>query len=396
MDGLGGLISLLPLEMRRYGFIFILLLIALGGGFYLFGRRDPPLETKFVQPGTPLRQGYEGQVEEKPFDAAQGNKEKVAVTLRQPGEYFLLDSSRQVYQTFNNCGPATLSMNLSWYGIDVSQKELGEKMRPYQNPKGDNDDKTIFTHEFATWAENYGLNAISRVNGSIELLKLFVVNDIPVVVKTWLRPNEDIGHFRIVRGFDEGKQVIIQDDSYHGPNKKISYYDFLSMWQPFNYAYIVVYPAEKEALVFAILGEERDEAVAWDRALERAKKEADLDPENIYPLFNQSASYYQLGEYEESVATFEQVEDRLPRRMLWYQIEPILAYQKLGRFDRVFAIADTLLNGGNRAFSELYQIRGEVFLEQGDREKAREQFELALAYNEHFEPAKVAIAGLTE
>jgi tetratricopeptide (TPR) repeat protein len=267
-------------------------------------------------------------------------------------------------------------------------------MRPVQNPQGDNDDKTIFPSEFVEWTEKYGLSAVYRVNGSIDLLKLFVVNDIPVVVKTWLRVDEDIGHFRLVRGFDEKRGVIIQNDSYHGPDKKISYYDFLSMWQPFNYGYIVVYPAEKEELVMAILGTESDEKIAWSKALERAKKEAGLDPENIYPFFNQATSYYQVGDFTGSVEAFEKVEARLPRRMLWYQIEPILSYQKLGRYDRVFEITNKLLDGGNRAFSELYLIRGEVYLAQGDKAKAREQFELALKYKPGYEEALVAIEGM--
>jgi len=110
-------------------------------------------------------------------------------------------------------------MMLSWYGRDVSQKELGDAMRPYQVPSGDNDDKTIFTYEFVEWAKKYGLESIGRVNGDIELLKTFTANGIPVVVKTWLHVDDDIGHFRIVRGFDERKQVIIQDDSYEGDDK---------------------------------------------------------------------------------------------------------------------------------------------------------------------------------
>lgn len=337
-------------------------------GFFLYKKLTPPppVETKFVLPEKPSVQS----------------------------DFALLPASRHTYQTFNNCGPATLSMILSWYGIQKSQKELGDEMRPYQNPKGDNDDKTIFPEEFAVWAEKFGFQSVHRVNGTIDLLKLAVANDIPVVVKTWLRVNEDIGHFRIVRGFDERQKVIIQDDSYHGPNKRISYFEFLSMWQPFNYGYIVVYPAEKEELVLTILGEEKDELVAWRNAQVRAQKEAELDPANVYPWFNLSASYYHLGEYQKSTAVFERVEGRLPRRMLWYQIEPILAYQKLKNYDRVFSITDKILSGGNRAYPELYQIRGEIYFEKGDKEAARREFEQAVFYNKNFQAAKRALESL--
>lgn len=367
--------------MQKKVIALFLVILGLGGGaYYWFNRPNPLIETKFVLESREQGTRNKGQEEE------EGVQTKIVV--KESGSYALLDNPRHTYQTFNNCGPATLSMMFSWYGKEVSQKELGGKMRPYQNPKGDNDDKTIFTYEFVEWAKKYGLESVGRVNGDIELLKTFAANGIPVVVKTWLDVDDDIGHFRIVRGFDEERKVIIQDDSYHGPNKRISYFDFLSMWQPFNYAYIIVYLPEQEEIVKAIIGDEWEESVAWQNALIRAQKEKELAPENVYPLFNMSTSYYHLGDYQNSASSFEKVESRLPKRMLWYQIEPIQAYFELGDYDSVFQITRNILDNGNRAYSELYQIRGEIYLAEGEPDRAREQFELALTYKGNFTPAR--------
>lgn len=375
------MLELVRRQKKLFASLACLLLLVGGVFIYLqFFRQPPPLEEKFV-------------VEELPAPAVSPEVSP-SITLAQPEEKALLPQTRVAYQTFNNCGPATLSMILSYYEISKSQKELGDQMRPYQHPQGDNDDKTIFPAEFVTWIEKFGLKATYRPNGSLELLKLFLANEIPVVVKTWLRPNEDIGHFRIIRGFDEGAKVLIEDDSYFGPNRRLSYFDFMSMWQPFNYGYIPVYKPEKEEIVKAILGQEQDIEVAYWQAVNRAQKEAGLDPENIYPLFNLSTSYYHVGEYEKSVVEFEKVESRLPRRMLWYQIEPILVYKELGDYDRVFEITNWLFEHGNRAFSELYQIRGEIYLEKRDKEAAKREFELALKYNQNFQPAKDALSNL--
>lgn len=367
--------------------ILALLLLAIGGGVYWFYRPQPVLEEKFVTSNQVVSPSLGPSVKPEA-------EETEGVEVKPAGDYALLSGSRQVYQTFNNCGPATLSMVLSFWGKIVSQEELGQKMRPYQNPEGDNDDKTIFTYEFVDWAEVYGMKALYRVNGDLELLKTLTTNGIPVVTKTWLHDYDDIGHFRLVRGFDQSKQVIIQDDSYQGPNRQISYYDFLSLWQPFNYDYVIVYPEEKEALVKAILGEQMKEEIAWQKALERAQKEEQLDSENIYPLFNQSVAYYHLGQYQESTKVFEKVESRLPRRMLWYQIEPILAYQKLGNFDRVFQIIDKILNNGNRAFAELYVIRGEIYQSQNQLDKAKQEFEQALVYQPNLKTAQEGLDSL--
>lgn len=364
------------------------ILILLGLGIYhKKSTLRPPIETKFVQDAK--EQGIGNREYED-----KGNNATGSVEVNSPSSSALVTLPTHTYQTFNNCGPATLSMILAFNGKNVSQKELGDQMRPYQIPSGDNDDKTIFTYEFVDWSKNYGVEAIGRINGDIELLKKFTANGILVVVKTWLHMNEDIGHFRIVRGFDETSQVIIQDDSYEGPNRKIPYFDFLSMWQPFNYAYIIVYKPYQKELVEAIIGAELDENIAWENSLTRAQKESQLDTESPYPFFNQSRAYYHLGDYELSVEAFEKVENKLPRRMLWYEIEPILAYQRLGNYERVFQITDKILNGGNRAFSELYQIRGEVYFDQGDKDAARGEFESAIQYNKNFIPAKESLSQL--
>lgn len=316
------------------------------------------------------------------------------VEVKQPAKTFTLPQSQFVAQSFNNCGPATLSMTLSYYGKNVSQEELAIQMRPFNNPFGGVDDKSIFASEFASHAKKYGFVSLHRPNGSIDLLKTFVVNDIPVVVRMWLNPYEDIGHFRIVRGYDEAREVIIVDDSYNGPNLEVSYADFFSMWQPFNYSYILVFPKEKQAIVNAILGKEKDEKVAYRNALKRSEEKLRENPDNAYAQFNIAIAEYYLGNYEEAVIAFEKAEFGLPPRMLWYQYEPILAYQKVKNYDRVFQLTDTILINGNLAFSELYQIRGEVYEVLGNKEAAKQAFENAVYYNHNFLAAKKALENI--
>lgn len=366
------------INLKLFIFSFILLtLAAVSTYLYIQNRPRPVIETKFVPNTTSLNSDPDPEVK-----------------IRLPNESALLPNPKHVFQTFNNCGPATLSMALGFWGTDVSQAELADKMRPWQVSNGNNDDKTIFSYEFIDWAQEYGYEAISRVNGDIEILKKLVSNNIPVVVKTWLNPDEDIGHFRLVRGFDESKQVIIQDDSYHGKNKQISYYDFLSMWQPFNYNYIIVYEPKDQAKVETILSKEMEAQTAWQNALSRAEQEHKLDPQNPYPVFNIATAAYHLGNYRRSASEFEKVIDKLPHRMLWYQIEPIRAYYELKNYDRVFEITDQILENGNRAFSELYLIRGKIYEDQGNFDAAREQYELALKYNENYKEAKETLKNL--
>jgi hypothetical protein len=315
------------------------------------------------------------------------------ISLKPVGSSALLPLIPHTYQTFNNCGPANLSMILGFYGVKTNQQEIADEIRPYQHPKGKNDDKTMFLEEFANYVVGFDLSSVVRVAGSIDIVKQFLANGLPVVTKQLLHLGEDPGHYRIVRGFDEENQVLVCDDSYDGPNRKISYDSFLKLWQPFNYAYIVVFPPSEKFTVEAIL-EEIDPKLSHRKAVERALKEIEKDPENIYPYFNLSTSYYHLDDYAKTVEFFEKVEERLPDKMLWYQIEPILAYQKLGDFERVFKLTEKVFASGNPAFSELYQVRGEIYLSQNEKEKARAEFEKAILYNKNYQPAQEALSNL--
>jgi tetratricopeptide (TPR) repeat protein len=299
-----------------------------------------------------------------------------------------------IFQSFNNCGPAALSMALSYYAINVSQAELGQQLRPYQVAGGDNDDKSTTLEELAKKSEEYNLIAYHRPNGNPELIKHFINNDMPVITRTWLEENDDIGHYRIIKGFDENTKEFIQDDSYQGKNLHYSYERFNKIWEKFNYEYLVLVPKDKQNIAEEILGEDKDEITAWKNAVALSQQQLSKNPDDIYARFNLSVAYFHTRDYKNSVNEFEKVEERLPFRTLWYQIEPIEAYFSLGNYDRVFEITDRILHNHNRAFSELYIIRGNIYKVQGDTDAARNEFEQAVFYNSNLKEAQEALNSL--
>lgn len=297
-------------------------------------------------------------------------------------------------QTFNNCGPANLSMVLNYLGTQTTQEKIAQDLRPFNTPNGGVDDKSVYNSEMASYAKQLGYESIVRPNGSIEKLKLFVTNGIPVTVSAWLHPNEDIGHYRLVKGFDESKKIIITDDSYTGPNQTLSYEQFNDMWKPFNYTYLIVYPEEKSEIVNQILGDEVDQNISFQKAIQLAQNDLLKNPDDTYAKFNISTSQYYLGNFAESVKYYEQIATKLPGRMLWYQYEPILAFQQLGDDAKVITMADNLLNNANIAFSEMYQLKGEVYLKQGNKELAKDMFEKAIYYNKNYDKPKESLKNL--
>ncbi len=304
-----------------------------------------------------------------------------------PNEY-------HIFQTFNNCGPASLSMALSYYDIHVTQAELGQALRPYQIPNGDNDDKSVTMDELAKKAEEYGLLAYHRPNGDISLIKALIQQDIPVITRTWLHVHEDIGHYRIVKGYDDNTQEIIQDDSFENKNLRYSYTDFLSMWSKYSYEYLILIPKEKKEIIESLLGENRNVQTAWYHALQAAQEEAKNHPDDIYATFNVSVAAYYAGNYKLATTEYEKVAQQLPFRTLWYQIEPIEAYYALGSYDNVFAITDKILANNNRAFSEVYLIRGNSYKKRGKMIQAKAEYEKAVYYNQHLTEARNALASV--
>ncbi len=84
------------------------------------------------------------------------------------------------WQTWNNCGPATLAMNLSYYGLPLSQKQTAAVLKPNW------DDKNVSPHEMADYARSQGLSALVRVNGTAELLRRYVDAGILTSATDWI------------------------------------------------------------------------------------------------------------------------------------------------------------------------------------------------------------------
>lgn len=309
-------------------------------------------------------------------------------TLTTPPISKVLANDYHIFQTFNNCGPATLSMALSYYGINVSQQELGQALRPYQNSSGDNDDKSTTLEEMAEKSKDYGFTPFHRPLGNSQIIKQLLTYDLPVIARTWTKPNEDIAHYRLIKGFDDATGEFIQDDSLQGKNLRYTYEAFDVLWKQFSYEYLVLVPADKVEIVQAILGENADYNTAWRNAVDYSLSQLAQDPNDRNARFNLSVAYYNTEEYQKSVAEFEKVQHQLPFRTLWYQIEPILAYYEVKNYAKVFEITDEILNNHNRAYSEAYIVRGKSHLGLGNSSLAREEFQKALIYNKNLREAQ--------
>jgi len=327
--------------------------------------------------------------------AAQIQTPDTAVRGEGTSPRYVIEGLAHAWQSFNNCSSVGLLVALSNWGIRDTQEAIAEATRPWNNPNGDNDDKSVTLYELADYAKaKHGVATYVRPNGTLELLKKFVANDIPVVARTLTYADKDMVHYRVVRGYDDEAGVIIESDGINGPNFSVAYDAWMHLWKDYNYSYLIVVPQEKKALVESILGNERDERTAWQNAKARAEGKLSENPNDMFAHYNLVTSLYYLGEHEAVVREFEKIEGRLTRRVLWYQPEPIVSYFELGNYDRVMALTDGIINDNNRSVSELYVLRGKIYESRGDSASARAEYEKALYYHKHLQSAKDALASL--
>lgn len=301
----------------------------------------------------------------------------------------LLTTAKQEYQGWNNCGPATLSMNLSVFGWKGNQYEAAKFLKP------DQEDKNVSPDQMAAYARSAGFLALYRVNGTPDLLKTFLRANLPVLIEKGFEPEADLGwmgHYELIVGFNDLKQEFIAMDSYLGPYQAVPYGDLDRYWRQFNRTYLVIYPDSQADTVAQVLGDQIDEATMWADALATAQAEAAAAPDDAFAWFNLGTNYVALNDLASAATAYDHARQiGLPWRMTWYQFGLFDAYLGTGRYDDVLALADATLKVTPN-IEEMYYYKGLALKAQGNLSGARSQLELALKRNANFEPAKTALA----
>jgi tetratricopeptide (TPR) repeat protein len=299
----------------------------------------------------------------------------------------LLEGFRHEYQGWNNCGPTTIAMAASHWGVSTDQWRAAEFLKP--NPE----DRNVSPSELAAYARNVGLDAIVRINGDINLLRALIAAGYPVMIEKGFNPEPDelgwMGHYLLLVGFSDPQQVFITMDSYWGPEKQETYTTVESFWRNFNRVYIVVFPAPDRAAVEAIIGSDMDDTAMYTRAAQVAQQEITQVPDDPFGWFNLGSSLAGLGDATNAAVAFDIARSKgIPWRMLWYQFAPYEAYLAVGgpRLLDVITLADAVLQN-NEQSEEAYYYKGLALAAQGYPGAAAEMFEQALSLNPGFTPA---------
>lgn len=303
------------------------------------------------------------------------------------------------WQTWNNCGPATLSMNLSYFGIHAGQDKIAAVLRP------EKDDKNVSPEELAEFVRSQGLQALVRVNGDATRLKALLAADVPVLVETWYEPepNDGMGHYRLIVGYDDATKTWIAYDSYdsHGIKKgeayagvKLPYDSFDKLWKVFGRTYLAIYDESRAPAVTDVLGADLEETAMWQRALVANLAETQADPKDAFAWFNVGTDYVALGEFKAAAEAYDMARRmKLPWRMLWYQFGPFRAYYEAGRHKEVISLADATIKTAVHD-EELFFWKGLSQKALGDLAGATASFQQAVKLRPSYLDAQNELAGI--
>lgn len=317
---------------------------------------------------------------------------------------------------WNYCGPANLTMALNFWGWKGNRDDVAKVVKPGVNdPKLDfiqrgKTDKNVMPYEMVDFVnDDTPFHALQRFGGDIDLIKRFIAAGFPVLIekgyyerdymgnRTWM------GHYLFVTGYDDSQDGFIVQDAYLIPGKNlISKYDaFEEGWRSFDYLFMVVYPADKESQVYALLGNWGDPKWANQHALDIANDEIKTQTgiDSFFAWFNKGTSHVQLLQYVDAAEAYDQAfniyatlgkdSTQRPYRIMWYQTWPYRAYYYTGRYNDVVDLANTTLlkTVDKPTLEESLYWRGMGELAQGQTGAGVSDLQQAVYYNPHFTAA---------
>jgi hypothetical protein len=318
--------------------------------------------------------------------------------FRQPTpESVVLPFTRHEYQGYNNCGPASLTMMLHFWGWEGTQSEAASALKPNR------DDKNVMPYELERYVlENTGYGILVRTGGTLDDLRSLIASGFPVMIEKGLEVIEGnkgwMGHYDFVTGYYEDTHAFLTQDSYLGPNRTVENDSLMYDWRAFNFVYLVAYPKDREQAVKDILGPNADLQVNQEETLNLALREAQtLTGQSLaFAYFNIGSTHVSRLEYVDAAYAYDMARSLgLPWRFLWYQTGPYFAYFYAGRYQDVIDLANATLYVQEN-LEESWYWRGMARMQLGDRQGAIDDWRQALIKHPGFAPALDQLSQLGE
>lgn len=319
-----------------------------------------------------------------------------------------IEGLTNIPQTFNNCGPANLTVALNFLGDPTTQADVAAYLKP------NSQDRNVSPWQISDYVNEFTtLRSTVHSGGDLQMLKeLIAAGFTPVIEKGADFDDGEgwYGHYLTLFAYDDAAQEFMAMDTYSIPwapdGSAFSYETVETNWKAFNYTFYVVYQPFREQDVFDIIGPTLlDPLTMWQYAVERAQTDIEKNTSDAFAWFNLGTSWTEIGvltgdanAYQQGAAGYDEARRiGLEGRMLWYQFRPYMAYYKTGRFQDVLDLAQAVIDGpkaGGKFVEETYYWMGNALAATGDVNGAITAYREALKVNENFYYAQWALDSL--
>jgi len=163
-----------------------------------------------------------------------------------PAPALVLQGMPVIRQTFNDCGPASIAMVLSYYGVQIPETQISLATKPTPT-------SYMQVSQIGRYLAPFGLEASTFSGGQVQHVTSLIRLGVPVIALQFLRGVGDIPHFRVVSGFDDQAGLLYLNDPLLG-YASVSYQDFNTLWDTQGRLFVAVYPPKQHAAVMRVLG----------------------------------------------------------------------------------------------------------------------------------------------
>jgi len=300
------------------------------------------------------------------------------------------------FQGWNQCAEEAIAMALSYFGSKLGPNDVTVYLRPNNGPKGS---KNVESNRIVDYLRGQGMKAEAYHGGTVDRVKRLVAVGVPVIVGQWQNRTDHagIGHWRVVRGYDDAKGIFLINDSMEGAAVPIKYAEFDDLWPVYNYVYIPVWNDKLAPSVQRVMGEEMNVPVNIARDITYVQNRIEQQPTNAELYFALGGAYFRSGDNQKAVDYYHKAKNmgliQKYQWTLWYQSWPVTAMVNLGIYDEALQVSQENIRTAG-VFAIMHYERGIIYEKRGDMATAKREYQMALVDDKNYPDAQTALKRL--
>ncbi|AIZ44358.1 peptidase C39 [Deinococcus radiopugnans] len=161
---------------------------------------------------------------------------------------YVLSGMPLIRQSYNACGPASLTQVLRYYGVNADMATVSSFTRPSET-------SYMTAQAIVDFAPRVGMEARLYAGGSLNTVRAAIKNGVPVIaLQTYVSPRgQAIPHWRVVAGYNDAARQTYLMDPLLG-YVAMGYDDFSRVWADHHGQFALLYPPRLSATVKRVIG----------------------------------------------------------------------------------------------------------------------------------------------